>query len=57
MKIVIIIIVKKIKIKIKGIPTTTTKKEGGGREAQEEGDICILMTDSPCCMAETNTTL
>ena len=28
---------------------------GGGREAQEEGDICILMADSHCCTAETNT--
>lgn len=26
---------------------------GGGREAQEEGDIYTLMTDSRCCMAET----
>ena len=30
---------------------------GGGREVQEEGDICILMADSQCCMTETNTTL
>ena len=31
---------------------------GIGREAQEEGDICILMADlHHChCMAETNTT-
>ena len=31
----------------------------GGREAQEEGNICIhiLIVDSHCCMAETNTTL
>ena len=29
---------------------------GGGREAQEGGDIHILMADSRC-MAETNTTL
>ena len=27
---------------------------GDGREVQEGGDICILMTDS-CCMAETST--
>ena len=27
----------------------------GGREAQEWGDTCILMTDSRNCMAETNT--
>ena len=27
----------------------------GGRKAQEEGDICILMADSCYCMAETNT--
>ena len=30
---------------------------GGGREVQEGGDICILMVDSCCYMAETNTTL
>ena len=30
---------------------------GSGREAQEGGDICILMADSHCCMAETNATL
>ena len=30
---------------------------GDGREAQEGGDVCILMTDSYCCTAETNTTL
>ena len=29
---------------------------GGGREVQERGDIYILMADSRCCMAETNTT-
>ena len=29
----------------------------GGREAQEIGDIFILMADSHCCTAETNTTL
>ena len=28
-----------------------------GGEIQEGGDICILMADSHCCMAETNTTL
>ena len=28
---------------------------GGGREAQEGGDVCIH-TDSCCCIAETNTT-
>ena len=27
------------------------------REAQEGGDICILVADSHCWMAETNTTL
>ena len=27
-----------------------------GREVQEQGDICILMSDSSC-MAETNATL
>ena len=29
----------------------------GGREAQEEGDICQLMADSHCRAAESNTTL
>ena len=29
---------------------------GGGRDVQEGGDICILMADSYCCMAETNIT-
>ena len=29
--------------------------EGGGKEAQEEGDVCIPMADSCCCMAETIT--
>ena len=28
---------------------------GGGREVQEEGDICIPMADSCQYMAETNT--
>ena len=31
-------------------------KIGGGREAQEEGDIYIFIADS-CCTAETNTPL
>ena len=30
---------------------------GGGREAQEGRNIRIVMADSHCCMAETNTTL
>ena len=30
---------------------------GEGREVQEEGNTHILMADSHCCMAETNTTL
>ena len=30
---------------------------GGGREVQEGGDICILMSDSHYCKAETNTAL
>ena len=30
---------------------------GGGREVKEGGDICILITDSCCCTAETNTTV
>ena len=29
----------------------------GKREAEEQGNICIIMADSPCCKAETNTTL
>ena len=29
----------------------------GGMEAQEGGDIHIVMTDSHCCSAEINTTL
>ena len=29
----------------------------GRREAEEGGDICILIADSRCCIAETNTTL
>ena len=30
---------------------------GIGREVPEGEDICILMADSHCCVAETNTTL
>ena len=30
---------------------------GGGREAQEEGNIYKIMTDSHCHMPEINTTL
>ena len=30
---------------------------GGRREVQEGGDICILLADSLCFMAETNITL
>ena len=29
----------------------------GWGEAQEGGDMCIITTDSHCCMAGTNTTL
>ena len=29
------------------------KGGGGGREAQEGGDICIHIADSLCCIAET----
>ena len=29
----------------------------GGKEIRGEGDKCVLMADSPCCTAETNTTL
>ena len=28
----------------------------GGREPQEEGDICILTAGSDCCTVETNRT-
>ena len=28
---------------------------GGGRQVQEGGGICILIADSHCCRAETNT--
>ena len=31
--------------------------EGSGREGQEGGDICVPMTDSCGCMAESNTIL
>ena len=31
--------------------------EMGGREAQRGEDICIRITDSLCCTAETNKTL
>ena len=30
---------------------------GDRREVQDGGDICILVADSHCCMAETKTTL
>ena len=30
---------------------------GSGREARGGGDIRVLMADSHCCMAETDTTL
>jgi len=35
------------------------KMEGwdGGRDIPKRGGICILMADSHCCTAETNTTL
>ena len=29
----------------------------GGREHQEEGDMCTLMAGSHCCMAEKNIVL
>ena len=31
--------------------------DGGGKEAQERGDMCIHTADSHSCTAETNTTL
>ena len=30
---------------------------GGGREAQDEGDIATFIADSCCCTEEINTTL
>ena len=30
---------------------------GGGREVQDGGDVCDLVADSRCCMAEVNTIL
>jgi len=36
---------------------TWSSEMGGGREAQEGEDIYIVMTDSHCCTAKTNTTL
>ena len=30
---------------------------GGGREAQQGGDMCIITADLHCCTAETNATL
>ena len=30
---------------------------GKGKEAQQGGNICIIMADTCCCMAETNTIL
>ena len=33
------------------------RRGGPRRDAQEGGDICILMADSCYCLAETNTTL
>ena len=35
----------------------TWKHSRGRREAQEGRDICVLVGDSLCCTAETNTTL
>ena len=35
----------------------TWKHSRGRREAQEGRDICVLVADSLCCTAETNTTL
>ena len=29
-------------------------EEGGGKEVQEGGDICVPMADSCWCLAETN---
>ena len=31
--------------------------DGVGRRFKRKGDMCILMADSHCCMAEPNTTL
>ena len=34
-----------------------TRKDGmgGGREARQGGDVCVIMADLHCYMAETNT--
>ena len=37
--------------------TLSERLRRDGREAQEGGDICILITDSRCYTAETNTAL
>ena len=36
---------------------TLRGRMGEGREAQKGDDICVIMANFPCCMAETNTTL
>ena len=28
-----------------------------GRKSKKRGDTCVSIADSPCCTAETNTTL
>ena len=43
---------------VHGKPILVTRMWAGeGREAQQGGIMCIIVTDLHCCMAETNTTL
>ena len=37
--------------------STVLRDDPEGREAQEGRDICIIMADLHCCVAETNTIL
>jgi len=34
------------------VPRGVGRRES--REAEDRGDLCIIMADSHCCMAETN---
>ena len=50
--------VKKKKKKKGSVTTYRSRVEwGGGKEAQEGGDICIHTADSRCCASETNNTV
>ena len=41
----------------RSVTTQWGESWGCGREAPEEGDICVLIADSYCCTVETNKTL